>query len=114
MLFEKIIFTILAIYLLIVMLFKLIKKVDQIYIPIVIMQALGLIAKIIEIIFLLNFPIIIKVILYIISIIIPLAILILEHKGKNFAELFYQTLAKFYELTRKYKKMQRNVAFTCR
>ncbi len=105
MLFEKIIFTILAIYLLIVMLFKLIKKIDRIYIPILVMQGIGLILEIIELIFILKYNIFVKIIMYIVSIIIPIVIIILEHKGKNLSEVIYQALAKFYELTRKYKKM---------
>lgn len=101
MLIEKIIFTALATYLLIAMFFKLIKKIDKVYISILAMQGLGLILELIEIIFVLNFNIIIKILMYIVSIIIPIAIILIEGKGKNISEIIYMMLAKFYELTRK-------------
>ncbi len=102
MLVEKIIFTILAIYLLITMFFKLIKKIDKIYIFILVMQLLGIILEFIEIIFILNYNIFIKVVMYLISIIIPVIIILLERKGKNFSELIYMSVAKFYDLIRKF------------
>ncbi len=104
MLFEKIIFTILATYLLLVTFFKLMKKIDKIYIPILAMQALGLILEFIEIIFIINLPIFIKIIMYIVSVIIPITLILMERKGKNFSEIFYQILAKFYELAGNTKK----------
>ena len=41
MLIEKIIFTILATYLIITMFFKFIKKIDKIYVSIIVMQWIG-------------------------------------------------------------------------
>lgn len=109
MLVEKIIFTILAVYLLIVMFFKLLKKIDKIYIFILVMQSLSLILKIIEIIFTLNFNIFIKIVMYLLSIIIPIIIIILERKGKNFSELILVGIARCYELIRKKQTSKRNV-----
>ena len=100
MLVEKIIFTILAVYLLITMFFKLLKKIDRIYIFILVIQTLSLILELIEIIFTLNFNIFVKIIMYLLSIVIPLIIIMLERKGKSFAELVLVAFAKFYELTR--------------
>lgn len=101
MLVEKIIFTILSTYLLIAMFFKLIKKIDKIYISILVMQAFGIILQLIEIIFDLKFNILIKILMYIVSVIIPIFIILIENKGKNISELTYMALAKFYEITRK-------------
>lgn len=114
MLVEKIIFSILAFYLFLVMFFKMIKKIDATYVTILVMQGLGIAINFIEIIFTLKYNIIVKTIIYLISIVIPIIIIILEHKGKNFSELIYLTLAKFFRLTREYKKMQINLTFIYR
>lgn len=100
MLIEKIIFTILATYLIITMFFKFIKKIDKIYVSILVMQLLGIVLKLIEIIFVLHFNIIIQSIIYLISVIIPIIIIIMESRGKNLSEFLYMLLAKFYQLTR--------------
>lgn len=101
MLIEKIVFTILATYLLIMMFFKSIKTIDKIYISILIVELLGVILGILEIIFDFNFNIFIKTIMYLFSVILPIVIILLERKGKSFSELIYMLLAKFYDLTRK-------------
>ena len=100
MLVEKIIFIVLALYLLITMFFKLLKKIDKVYAFILVLQLVGLLLELIEIIFKLNFNIFIKIIMYFISVVIPILIIIMEHKGKNLSELVYMTFAKFYEFTR--------------
>ncbi len=105
MIVEKIIFTIVATYLLIAMIFKLIKKVDKIHASIILLQVLGLILGIIELISTSNFNIFIKFLMYLISIIIPITVIILEQKGKNLSELFLMASAKFYEITRKHQKI---------
>ena len=105
MIVEKIIFTIVATYLLIAMIFKLIKKFDKIHISIILLQSLGFILGLIELISNSNFNIFIKTLMYLISIIIPIAVIILENKGKDLMEIFYMLLAKFYEITRKQQKM---------
>lgn len=83
---EKIIFSILAFYLFIIMFFKMIRKNDTIYISMLAIQALGIAMNFIEIIFNLNFNMLVKILIYLISIIIPLAIIIMEIKGENIAE----------------------------
>lgn len=83
---EKIIFSILAFYLFIIMFFKMIKKNDTIYIAVLVMQAIGIAINFIEIVFSLKFNIFAKILIYLISIIIPLTIIIAEIKGKNIAE----------------------------
>lgn len=101
MLAEKIIFTIVTLYLLIVIFFKLIKKGDKIYIPILACGLIGIILGLIQIIFDLDFNIFVKTIMYVIAIAIPILVILMERKGKNLSEVFYMTLAKFYELSRK-------------
>ena len=59
MLVEKIVFTIVALYLLIFNAFRLIKKIDKVHIFILILQGIGLILEAIEIIAILNYNIII-------------------------------------------------------
>ncbi len=101
MLVEKIVFSILAFYLFIAMFFKMIKKIDSAYIAILVLQALGITISFVEIIFRLNYNIFVKILVYILSIIIPIIIMYIEHKGKNFSEFIFIALAKFYALTRK-------------
>ena len=105
MIVEKIIFSILALYLFLFMFFKMIKKIDAAYIAVLVLQAMGIALSFIEIIFLLKFNIIIKIIIYLIAIVIPVIIIYLDRKGKNFSEIIYLGIANFYKLTRKYKKM---------
>lgn len=102
MLVEKIIFTMISIYLLLAMFFKLIRKIDKIYISVLAIQLLGLVLGLIEIIFILNYPIIIKMLMYLIAVVIPIAIILMERRGKNFSEFVYMLLAKCYQMTRKY------------
>lgn len=109
MLVEKIIYVVIALYLLILMFFKLIKKIDKIYIPIIVIQLISLVLGIIEIIFPINYNIILKIIMYTVGIIIPIIIILLEKKGKNFAELFLTLIAKIYETIRKQQEKQRNM-----
>lgn len=91
---EKIIFSILAFYLFIIMFFKMIRKNDTIYISVLAMQALGIAGNFIEIIFSLSFNIFVKILIYLVSIIIPLTIIIMEMKGKNIAEILKLLMVK--------------------
>ena len=104
MLVEKIVFSILAFYLFLVMFFKMIKKIDAAYVVILVLQAIGIAISFIEIIFTLKYNIIVKLIIYLISIIIPIIIIYLERKGKNFSENIYILLAKFYKMIGNNKK----------
>ena len=104
MIVEKIIFSILAFYLFLVMFFKMMKKVDSMYIAVLTLQAIGIALEFINIIFDLKFNLFIRIIIYILSIVIPIIIMYLERKGKNFIELVHIVRAKLYKLTRKYKK----------
>jgi len=105
MIIEKIIFSILAFYLFLLMFFKMIKKIDATYIAILVLEAIGITLSFVEIIFTISFNIIVKNIIYLLAIIIPIIIIYLERKGKNFSELIYLGLVNFYKFTRKYQKM---------
>ena len=105
MIVEKIIFSILALYLFLFMFFKMIKKIDAAYISVLVLQAIGIAISFLEIIFNWPFNIIIKIVIYLLAIVIPIIIILLERKGNSFSELAYLTLAKFYKITRKHKKM---------
>ena len=85
MIVEKIIFSVLAFYLFLIMFFKMIKKIDSAYIAILILEGIGIALEFIEIIFNLNFNLFVRIIIYILAIIIPLIIIFLERKHKNFS-----------------------------
>ena len=86
MIIGQIIFSIIAFSLFVIMFFKMISKNDTVYIIALVMQAIGIAINFIVIIFSLNFNIYVQMIVYLLSIILPLAIIILEAKGRNIAE----------------------------
>ena len=104
MIVEKIIFSILAFNLFLVIFIKMMKKVDSVYIAVLVLQAIGIALEFIEIIFNLKFNIIIRVLIYLFAIVIPIIIIYLERKGKNFIEFIHIARAKLYKFTRKYEK----------
>ena len=106
MLVEKIIFSILAFYLFLLMFFKMIKKIDVAYVSILIAQGIGIGLSFIEIIFTLNYNIIIKSIVYILAIVLPIVIILIERKGMNFSEMVNMTIIKFYEIIGNNKKVK--------
>jgi len=81
-----------------------IKKIDAAYVAILILEAIGIGLSFIEIIFKLNFNIFFKTIIYLLAIIIPIIIILIERKGKNFSELIYLALVKFYNFKGDTKK----------
>lgn len=83
---EKIIFSIIAFSLFVIMFFKMIRRNDTIYIAVLVAQALGIALNFIEIIFSLNLNIGVKSIIYFASIILPIYIIVTEAKKKIFAE----------------------------
>lgn len=94
MLFEKIVFNVLAFSLFILIFFKMIKKNDTNYVIILCMQALGILISFIEIIFKLNIGYFMKFFIYVLSVIIPVILICLEYKGINFSEIIYISLVK--------------------
>lgn len=108
MLFEKIIFNILAFSLFVVMFFKIIKKNDVNYIVVLCVQALGIAINFIELIFDLQIGIVMRILMYIMSVVLPVAIIAIEKNGINFSELIYLLKVKWYMLT-KNPKMAKKV-----
>lgn len=94
MLFEKIVFNVLAFSLFIVIFFKMIKKNDTNYVILLSIQALGILISFIEIIFKLNIGYIMKFLIYLLSVIIPIIIMFIEYKWMDFSEIIYISLAK--------------------
>lgn len=90
----QLLFNVVAFTFFILMFFKMISKNDTVYIAVLVMQAIGIAINFIVIIFSLNFNIYISIIIYILSIILPLAIIIIEAKGKNIAEQIKLIIAR--------------------
>lgn len=102
---EKILFSLIALLLfLYVFAFKMIKKNDTTYLAVLVAQAIGILMNFIKIIFNIFTGTISKVIIYFLCLILPLVVLILEHKGINFSELIYISISKILLLSRKRKR----------
>jgi len=93
MLIEKILFNVLAFALFIIVFFKMIRKNDTTYIPILVAQAIGIFINFIEMIMNITYPFFLKLVLYTLSIILPIFIFFLEFKGINFTEILYISIA---------------------
>lgn len=94
MLVEKIIFNVLAFVLFIFVFFKMIRKNDTMYIPILVAEAIGIFINFIEMMTNSSYPFVIKCILYLLSVVLPGAVLFLEYKGINFTEMAHIIAAK--------------------
>lgn len=102
---EKILFSLIALLLfLYVFAFKMIKKNDTTYLAVLVAQAIGILMNFIKIIFNIFTGTISKVIIYFLCLILPLVVLILEHKGINFSELIYISISKILLLSGKRKR----------
>ncbi len=103
--FEKIIFSILALALFTITFLKLIKKNDTSYIYILAIEFIGITINFIELLFFIKLNLFFKIIIYIFSIIIPIIVLWIErYKNIDFAELFNVTVAKIlYSFEKKEK-----------
>lgn len=90
MLIEQLIFIIIAFALFVYMFYKLIKKNDTSYVPILAIQALGIAIDFIQLYFA-NYDInmITKTIIYFLAILIPILILVIEKLNGNIAEMIY-------------------------
>ena len=101
---EQLIFITASIILFGAIFFKMIKRNDTEYIPIIALEALGIIIDGAAVILNLNTGIILRAIIYIISIIIPLVVLILEYKNIDILNLIKLAQVKVYLLTGNMKK----------
>lgn len=84
--------------------FKMIKRNDTQYIFILLVEAFGIIADGITIIFNIKVNIFIKILFYIVSILLPSALLILEHKNIDILNWVKMAKVKFYLSTGNTKK----------
>lgn len=93
---EKLIFSLLACSLFIIIFFKIIRKNDANYIILLVLQAIGITVSFVEIKFGIDENAFWWTIRYLFSIVIPLVIIIMELKGFNFSELLSIAAAKFF------------------
>ena len=93
---EKLIFSLLACSLFIVIFFKIIRRNDANYMILLVLQAIGITVSFVEINLKIGENIFWGTIRYLFSIIIPLAIIIMELRGFNFSELLSVLAAKFF------------------
>jgi tetratricopeptide (TPR) repeat protein len=83
--------------------FIMMKKDDNVYVTLLIIQAIGIAINFIGLIFGISFNKYIKCFIYLISVIIPLIVNIIEFKGKNFAEILKIFCVKILLKTRNNK-----------
>lgn len=97
MIFEKIIFNILAFTLFTIIFMKMIKKNDTSYVYVLGIEFIGIVLNFVELFINVRFNLFFRMVMYLLSVIIPSAILIIEYKKKlDFPELFRVTMAKIY------------------
>lgn len=107
MIFEKILFYIIAITLFVNIFLKIMRKKDVIYFISLILQTIGILISFIYLIINIEMNILLKAIIYIISIGIPVIILILEKKNINISEEIYLQIAKLFLLFKDTKKTKK-------
>ncbi len=107
MIFEKILFYIIAITLFVNIFLKIMRKKDVIYFISLILQTIGILISFIYLIINIEMNILLKAIIYIISIGIPVIILILEKKNINISEKIYLQIAKLFLLFKDTKKTKK-------
>lgn len=105
MILERIIFSVLSFLLFIIIFSKMIKRNDTNYLIIIILQALGILIRFIEMIFNIEILLIIHVLTYIMSIIVPTIIIVLEKKKILFPELICIMKYYLYSNSNKSKKI---------
>ena len=93
--FEMIFFNLLAVTLVIIMFFKMIKRNDTIYLCPLLIEAIGIVVSFITIKFNLRESNLTKAIMYTTAVILPLAIILYELRGNNLAERASIFWAKF-------------------
>lgn len=96
MIFERIIFNLLAFSLFIIIFIKMTKKNDTSYIDILVLEFIGITVGFLELVTAIKLPVIIKILLYFLCVVIPGIVLILEKKNILFPEILNLAIAKFY------------------
>ena len=107
--FFKILYSLIAFLLfLYIFLFKVIKKNDTMYVTILILQAIGILINFIQIIFGKLTNAFSYIIMYLLSAILPVIILLVDLKGRNFIETVYIVISKcllFFGFNKKTKEI---------
>ncbi len=96
MIVEQVIFTIIAFALFVLMFLKMIQKNDTTYVPILVLEAIGIAIEFIEILFHIQLHIVFKILSYILSIILPIVVFIIEKQNINLMEVLNIVKAKIY------------------
>ena len=104
---EQVIFTVIAFALFVVMFFKMIQKNDTTYIPILVIETIGIAMKFIEILFNFHMHIIFNALSYIFSILLPVVIIIVEKQNFNLMEFINVAMAKCYFSFKNNKKAKK-------
>lgn len=96
MIFERVVFNVLAFVLFIIIFFKMIKKNDTNYTYILIAQAIGIAISFIGLVFRIKLNLVLLVLTYVVSVLLPIAIIICENKGLYLSEIIFVNVAKYY------------------
>ncbi len=88
MIIEQLVFVIIAFAIFVYMFFKMMKMSDISYVIVLVLEAIGIALNFLEVLFRIKLNIVLMMLKYIFSIIIPIAIIIEEKRGKKFAEIF--------------------------
>lgn len=96
MIFERVVFNVLAFVLFIIVFFKMIKKNDTNYTYILIAQAIGIAISFIGLVFRIKLNLVLLVLTYVVSVLLPIAIIICENKGLYLSEIIFMNVAKYY------------------
>lgn len=93
---EKLLFAIVTIVFFVYIFIDFFRQRDKCYVAILIIQAIGIIINFLQILFNIEVDIFFIIIKYVFSLALPLAIIIMEKRGKSFAEFSNILLAKIY------------------
>ena len=104
MIIEQLIFTVISFAIFVLMFFKMIKNNDTSYVVVLVLEAIGIALNFLEVLFNVKLNIIFIILKYIFAIILPLAIIILEHRGGTLIEITNLIRAKVYLLLGNNKK----------
>ena len=110
MLIEQLIFIIIAFALFVYMFYKLIKKNDTKYVPILAIEALGIGIDFVQLYFADDdIGVTTRIIIYTLSIIIPVFVIVLEKVNSNISEKIYSFMAKIYLILGNAKAAKNNL-----
>ena len=104
MIIEQLIFTVIALAIFVYMFFKMIKNNDTSYIIVLILEAVGIAINFVEVLFDVKLNIVFLFLKYVFSIILPIVVIIMEHKGFLLVEFTNVFMAKFFIMIENDKK----------